>query len=420
MELDLSWFGRKLGSTSGILELMDDLGRAMNGSHDVLMLGGGNPAAIPEMRKLWRDRSAELLADADRFDAMLNNYDTPQGRPALIDAVVEYFNNAYGWGLTPDNVALTNGSQTAWFCLLNMFAGRFPGGRTRKILLPITPEYIGYADQGLEADFFRAVQPSINILDGRTFKYGIDFDRLDVSDEIGAIAVSRPTNPTGNAISDEELERLSSLAAARGVPLLIDNAYGLPFPHILFREIRLRWERHIVLSFSLSKLGLPGVRTGIVIAAPAIIRAITGINAVVGLANGNFGPELVAPLLRDGRLVEICRSRVGPFYEARLRQAVEWFSESLPPGLPVYLHECDGTFFLWVWCRDLPIHTSELYQRLKRRRVLVVPGHYFFFGLEAPWRHREECLRINYSQPPGVVREGMRIIAEEIARAYRG
>jgi valine--pyruvate aminotransferase len=34
--------------------------------------------------------------------------------------------------------------------------------------------------------------------------------------------------------------------------------------------------------------------------------------------------------------------------------------------------------------------------------------------------HSEECIRVNYSQNESTVREGIAIIAEEVARAYGG
>lgn len=52
--------------------------------------------------------------------------------------------------------------------------------------------------------------------------------------------------------------------------------------------------------------------------------------------------------------------------------------------------------------------------------MLVVPGHYFFYGLDEPWPHEHECIRINYSQPEPIVREGLRIIGEEMRLAYKG
>ena len=50
MSYEFSEFGRHLGCGSGIEELMDDLGHAMaSGGPDLKMLGGGQPARIPEM-----------------------------------------------------------------------------------------------------------------------------------------------------------------------------------------------------------------------------------------------------------------------------------------------------------------------------------------------------------------------------------
>jgi valine--pyruvate aminotransferase len=37
--------------------------------------------------------------------------------------------------------------------------------------------------------------------------------------------------------------------------------------------------------------------------------------------------------------------------------------------------------------------------------------------LNEDWRHRDECLRITYSQDPDSVAAGIKIIAEEVRRA---
>ncbi len=62
---------------------------------------------------------------------------------------------------------------------------------------------------------------------------------------------------------------------------------------------------------------------------------------------------------------------------------------------------------------------AELYQRLKARNVLVIPGHYFAFGLDEPWRHPQECLRLTFSQPQAAVQEGLEILADEVRRLWR-
>ena len=65
IKMELSDFGKKFASRPGIALLMDDLGKAMAGRDDILMLGGGNPAEIPEAQEIWRERLSEILADGE-------------------------------------------------------------------------------------------------------------------------------------------------------------------------------------------------------------------------------------------------------------------------------------------------------------------------------------------------------------------
>jgi hypothetical protein len=55
MDLQASTSAQELGANAGIMELMDDLGKAMTGNSKVLMLGGGNPAGIPDRQKIWHE-----------------------------------------------------------------------------------------------------------------------------------------------------------------------------------------------------------------------------------------------------------------------------------------------------------------------------------------------------------------------------
>ena len=62
--------------------------------------------------------------------------------------------------------------------------------------------------------------------------------------------------------------------------------------------------------------------------------------------------------------------------------------------------------------------TQALYERIKVRGALVVPGHYFFPGMAEEWKHKDECIRVTYSQAPETVKAGLKIIAEESKKAY--
>jgi len=416
--MKLSDFAQRFTSDSGINLLMEDLGAAMAGGQEVLMLGGGNPAHIPEAQALFRERMGRLLDEPDEFARVIGDYDSPQGNRAFLTALAELLNREYGWGLTPDNIALTNGSQSAFFLLFNMFAGRFADGGAKKILLPMAPEYIGYGDVGLSGDFFQATRPALEKFADRSFKYRVDFDRLKVDASVGALCASRPTNPTGNVLTDAEVARLMELAAANDIPLIMDNAYGMPFPNIIFTEAKLVWTDNVILCMSLSKLGLPGARTGIVVAREEIIKALSSINGILTLAPQSLGPALALDLVRSGAVTRLSRSVIRPYYEEKSRRAVALLREELA-GVECFIHKAEGAIFLWLWFPGLPITSQELYRRLKQRGVLIIPGRYFFPGLDDdPWPHKEECIRLTYSMDDKVVQAGIRIIADEVKRLY--
>jgi valine--pyruvate aminotransferase len=106
-----------------------------------------------------------------------------------------------------------------------------------------------------------------------------------------------------------------------------------------------------------------------------------------------------------------------PFYRKKMEKAVAVVQEKFA-DIPCRIHIPEGAMFLWLWFEDLPITSLELYQRLKDHGVLVVSGHYFFPGLSEEWQHKDECLRVTYSQNDDDVRRGLGIIAEVVRLAY--
>jgi len=413
--MEISRFGLKITEKSGIGQLMDDLGIAYSQGRDILMLGGGNPGRIPKVQKYFRHGMEKLLQNGDEFERAIGSYDPSEGNRKFIESVSTLLKNELGWDIRPENVALTNGSQTAFFILFNIFAGDFENRPGRKILFPLAPEYIGYCDLGLKDDMFIANKPIIEHLDDHLFKYHVDFEKIEITDEIGAICVSRPTNPTANVLTDDEIERLSELAGDNDIPLIIDNAYGMPFPNIIFTETKAVWNEHTIFCMSLSKLGLPSLRTGIVIANEQVITMISRMNAVMSLAPGGMGAAMAMDLVRSGDIINLCRNIITPYYQQKAEGTLEQIYKELG-GIDFYVHKPEGAFFLWLWFPNLPITTGELYERLKARGVLIIPGHHFFPGLKEDWQHKNECIRVNYSQDEEIVAAGIKIIAEEVKR----
>ncbi|ALV94083.1 MULTISPECIES: valine--pyruvate transaminase [Pantoea] len=409
--MSFSQFGDKFTQHSGISRLMEDMGEGLR-TPGTIMLGGGNPAQIPAINDYFNQLLQQMHQDGKLSEALCN-YDGPRGKALLLDSLAKMLREELGWPITAQNIALTNGSQSAFFYLFNLFAGRRADGSKKRVLFPLAPEYLGYADAGLEEDLFVSAKPNIELLPEGQFKYHVDFEHLPLNDDVGLICVSRPTNPTGNVITDDELMQLDALAQQHGVPLLIDNAYGVPFPGIIFSEARPLWNPNTILCMSLSKLGLPGARCGIIVADENTISAIGNMNGIISLAPGSIGPAIANEMIARGDLLRLSEEVIKPFYQSKVSETIAILRRYLPEDRCL-IHKPEGAIFLWLWFRDLPISTEALYQRLKARGVLMVPGHFFFPGLEQAWPHTHQCMRMNYVPDAEKIERAVQILAEEL------
>ena len=180
---------------------------------------------------------------------------------------------------TSENIAITNGSQSALSSISSTF---FPeqSPHRRTILFPLVPEYVGYADQGIERGTFVTLPATAWKLDRRALLQvphrhtARDSAISPDIPEVGAICVSRPTNPTGNVLTGRRRYRTLADACrtqprhpAHGRQRVRRSVSEHRFP----RDRRTTspapyWDHHTILSMSLSKIGLPSIRTGIVIA----------------------------------------------------------------------------------------------------------------------------------------------------------
>jgi valine--pyruvate aminotransferase len=416
--MKLSSFGKKLTSGSGIVGLMEDLGTALNENPDMIFMGGGNPARIPEMEAVFLAQYSKIKQNAETLYSTTGVYQSPQGELGFRRDIATMLKSQFGWQVTEANIAISNGSQSAFYILFNLLAGQMPDGSFKSIHLPLTPEYIGYNDLGLSEKFFTGSKPDIELIGDHQFKYHVNFDNLTVDEKTAALCVSRPTNPTANVLTDDEISHLDQIAQQADIPLIIDGAYGVPFPNINFVEAAPHWNNNTILVLSLSKLGLPGVRTGIVVASEQVIQAFSSANTVINLASGNLGPSLTRELFTSGEIVELSKQYVKPFYQQRSQQVMNLFKQAMS-DLPCRIHLSEGAIFLWLWFEGLPITSQVLYQRLKNRGVLVVSGHHFFAGIDDQWPHQHECIRVSYVQDLSDIEQGIKIIAEEVLTAYQ-
>ena len=214
-------------------------------------------------------------------------------------------------------------------------------------------------------------------------------------------------------ITDDELDKLDQIAQENNIPLIVDNAYGNPFPGAIYTDATLSWNDNTILCMSLSKLGLPGIRTGIVIANHAVVEALSRMSGILTLAPSSVGPNLLTRMVKDNELIPLANNIVKPYYQAKADIAVQLFNKIFGNS-NARLHKLEGAFFMWLWFPELEITLEELYQQLKAKGIYIIPGHNFFIGMNDAWPHQHQCIRINYAKDETTLRKGLELIYNEV------
>ena len=417
----LSQLGVEMSRLSGVRAIMKDIIETLRAGGDraFINLSAGNPVILPEVEQLWRDCTADLLASSDYGDVVCR-YGASQGYQPLIDAVVKDFNQRYGLSLTERNILITPGSQSLYFYAANAFGGYATSGELRQIVLPLSPDYTGYGGVTLTPEALVAYKPELEIdPSAHRFKYRPDFTQLQITENTGCVIFSRPCNPTGNVLSNDEVSKITTLAAVHDVPVLIDSAYAPPFPALNFTEMTPQFGGNVLHCMSLSKAGLPGERIGIAIGDESLVHVLECFQTNMCIHSPRYGQAIAARAIASGRLAEISETVIRPFYQAKIAIVEATLDRAMPQELPWFLHRGEGAIFAWLWLQDLPITDWEFYQKLKDVGVIVVPGGTFFPGLREEWTHKHQCLRISLTGSDRDLETAMQRLADVAEEVYR-
>ncbi|BAZ12657.1 aminotransferase class I and II [Calothrix sp. NIES-4071] len=424
----LTKIGAQMSNLTGVRAIMKDIIETLRAGagQQFINLSAGNPLILPQVEKLWRDCTADLLASSE-YGEVVCRYGSSQGYAPLIEAVVNDFNKRYNLNLTDRNILITPGSQSLYFYAANAFGGYTPPyqgraeGDLKYIVLPLSPDYTGYGGVALTPESLIAYKPTLDIDDAaHRFKYRPDFSQLSIDENTGCVIFSRPCNPTGNVLSDEEVSKIAALAAPYNVPVMVDSAYAPPFPALNFTEMTPLFGGNVIHCMSLSKAGLPGERIGIAIGDEEVINVLECFQTNACIHASRYGQAIAARAINSGALASISETVIRSFYQNKFNVLESALDEAMPNDLPWFLHRGEGAIFAWLWLKDLPMTDWEFYQELKKVGVIAVPGSSFFPGLREEWKHKQECLRISLTGSDEEIAVAMQRLAKMALEVYRG
>jgi valine--pyruvate aminotransferase len=406
-----------MASPSGLRAIMNDVANAAvsDTNRRWLNLSIGNPALIPAVSEHWERLIREVVATS--FADVTGQYAPSRGLPQLVDTLAGYFGDRYGWNLGPENIVVGPGSQMLCYIAAALFAGPGVGEQTR-IVLPITPDYTGYQGLCMSPGGVVGIESILRHGPDRSFHYLVDLDAVRARTDAGLLLVSSPSNPVGRCLRPDELAALTEFAQQQDIPLIVDQAYGKPFPRVVGSATPPMWDEHIINCFSISKAGFPGERIGFAIGDPRYIEPMVAFIANSTLHAPTLPQAALSRALSSGSLDTVTASALSPFYTQRRKLAEELMAHALPDDIAWRLHPAEGGMYLWACIDEDWFDDITFYNMLRDRGVFITPGRYFFTESTSAGpasRHAQQCIRISITPDFADLAAGFEVIGKTLA-----
>lgn len=412
--MNFSYRGAKMAKISGLRSIMKDVATTVGRSphSDWIDLTIGNPARIPEVERMWHGLTADVLSD--ELDAVSFRYGQSRGNESLLAAIAAYFNERYGWHVDSDNIVVGAGSQMLSFAAAAIFTGSSANG-VRRLVIPAEPDYAGFHSLSLDENYTVGIAPKIALTAGRNFRYELDLQALSVEQDVGMLLMSNPANPTGRSVSAEELGSIIDFAESRDVPLLIDHAYGLPFPQVSVEQTLPVWHPNVINCFSISKAGMPGERLGFAVGQSKHIDAIASFISNSILHASQMPQMVLKRALLSGELDRVVSTVIRPYYSKRKLDAERLLAETLPESVPWRMHASGSGMFSWIWVDHPNFDDIEFYERLRDRKTFIMPGRHFFVDQARAGSHSTHCFRLSLTGDEDLLKQGIARLSQTLA-----
>jgi aspartate/methionine/tyrosine aminotransferase len=325
----------------------------------------------------------ECICEAAR-DAIYKghtHYTHSLGIIELREAICEHYLDKYGVRIDPQQILVSSGTSPALFMI---FSALLEAGDEIIFSDPHYPCYPNFAN------FLKAKPVLVKGYEEDGFQLRPSEIEKKIGPNTRAILINSPSNPTGNLLSPERMEKIAQL----GPPVVSDEIYhGLVYGE----------KEHSILEFTdnafvlngFSKLyAMTGWRLGYLIAPSYFVRPLQKVQQNFYISAGSVSQWAgLAALKEAGPDVE----KMKAVYDDRRKYMIKRVRE-LGFGLPV---EPAGAFYMLVNAKHLTDNSYELaFEILEKASVGVSPG--IDFG-----RNAEGYLRLSYANSLEEIKEGL-------------
>lgn len=340
---------------------------------------------------------SELLGGEppERFLETRLAYPRSDGSAELRDRIASWYP-----GATSENVTVVNGGAEANHAVLWSF---LEPGQNAAIELPNYMQAWGLARHWAAATAFHLRH------DRHAGRWALDVPglRKAVTKRTKVVLVTNPNNPTAAVFTEEEMDEVVAAARRAGAWLVADEIYrGAELSGSTTPTFWGRYERTIVTSGLSKAFGLPGLRTGWVVAPKKAIAEIWRRHDYLTLTPGMLSDRLAAIAMEPARREELL-GRTRAILRRQLPVLEGWIAERA--GVFDWIPPRAGAIAFTPY--RLAISPAALAERIRREQsVLIVPGDMLGGG---------RALRFGFGYDVVRLREGLARV-DRVVRALAG
>lgn len=331
---------------------------------------------VDELARNYDDVINFSLGDPDRItnEIIINKafedakaghtkYTDFRGDPELREEICKYYKNRFDMDVDDEEVFVTSSGCIAMYLVLEAILD--DGDE----VIMQSPYFTPYLRQ---VKLTRGIPVELPTYEEEDFQ--INMERLEslISERSKALIINSPSNPTGNCLKMETMEKLLLIAEKYDLIVICDDIYtAFSYEHafVPFASLPNARERSIIINSFSKDYTMTGWRLGNIIAPDYIIKTIKAINESVAFTAPSISQRGALEALRrrdeiQPPMVEEYRKRI--FYTAERINQIPKMHVIYPPK---------GSIYLFVNIKDTGLTSIEASDALLREaHVLTVPG----------------------------------------------
>jgi len=320
------------------------------------------------------------------------HYTPATGLPALRERIAAFYRTRYGIEVEPERILVTPGASAALQLVLAVLVN--PGD---KVLLTDP----GYPCNRNFVYLLNGTPVGIPVTAASAYQPTADQVREFWSDEVTALLLASPSNPTGTLLDSHALNEYYAITTTQGGSLIVDEIYhGLTYGQPAATALTVADDIFVINSFS-KYFGMTGWRLGWLVAPHELVAEIDKLAQNLFLAAPTLAQHAAITAF-DEENIAVLDSRRNEFQRRR---------DFLLPALRAIGFEIpvtpDGAFYLYADCSRFTDDSYRFAQDLlEQAGVAITPG--IDFGTHQPEHH----VRFAYTTSLENLQEGVRRLRE--------